>query len=221
MILTLWNLKDINYSPLILCYAGIPSLICRKITMVQSRNILLGSQSPRRSFLLEESGFEFRIETIDVDESFPDSLAAENVAEYISQQKALAYKSLLKQNEIGVVADTIVHLNGEILGKPKSKEDAKEMLGKMSGKKHDVFTGVTLFDSDHSISFTGHSKVYFFELSEEEIDYYIEKCQPYDKAGSYGIQEWIGYVKIEKIEGTYSTIMGLPVEMVYEELRKF
>ncbi len=189
--------------------------------MNQPYSILLGSQSPRRSFLMEEAGFDFRVETIDVDESFPETLKAEDVAQYISQQKARAYKSLLKDGEMGVVADTIVHLDGDILGKPKSKEDAVDMLIKMSAKKHDVFTGVTLFNSIQSKSFTGHSEVYFLSLSDQEIEYYIEKCEPYDKAGSYGIQEWIGYTKIEKIIGSYSNIMGLPMELVYEEILKF
>lgn len=189
--------------------------------MNQTRPILLGSQSPRRSFLLKESGFKFRVETIDVDESFPNSLPAEKVAEYISQKKAEAYQSVLNPNEIGVVADTIVHLDGKILGKPKTKQDAVNMLSEMSGVKHEVFTGVTIFDQSKSISFTGESKVYFLELTKEEIEYYIDTCQPFDKAGSYGIQEWIGYTKIDKIEGSYSNIMGLPMELVYSKLINF
>ncbi len=189
--------------------------------MIQNRPILLGSQSPRRSFLLEESGFRFRVETIDVDESFDSALEKEQVAAYISQKKADAYKDLLQENEIGLVADTIVHLENQILGKPKNKEEAMQMLSNMSGKQHDVYTGVTIFDDKKSLSFTGHSRVFFLELTKEEIDYYIERCKPFDKAGSYGIQEWIGYVKIDKIEGSYTNIMGLPMELVYDQILKF
>jgi septum formation protein len=170
---------------------------------------------------MKESGFEFRVETIDVDESFPETMEADKVAEFISVQKSLAYAPLLETNEIGIVADTIVHLDGNILGKPKNKKEALFMLGEMSGKQHDVYTGVTIFDANQTHSFTGHSKVYFLSLTEEEKNYYIDKCQPFDKAGSYGVQEWIGYVKIEKIEGSYTNIMGLPMELVYKEIQKF
>jgi len=189
--------------------------------MKQSRPILLGSQSPRRSFLMKEAGFEVRIETIDVDESFPKEMEAEFVAEYISKKKADAYISSLRGDEMGIVADTIVHLDGKILGKPKGKEGAKEMIRSMSGKKHDVFTGVTLFDKEKQISFTGHSEVFFGDLSDEEIEFYIDNYEPYDKAGAYGIQDWIGFTKISKIVGSYSNIMGLPMHMVYQEIQKF
>ena len=196
-------------------------MFARKITMQQKRPILLGSQSPRRSYLMKEAGYEVRIETIDVDESFPASLDVEKVAEYISMKKASAYLDLLVGEEMGVVADTIVHLEGDILGKPKDKEHAASMLRRMSGTKHDVFTGVTLLDREKQVSFTGHSEVFFEHLTDAEIEYYIESCQPYDKAGSYGIQEWIGYTKIEKIIGSYSNIMGLPMHLIYKNIQKF
>ncbi len=189
--------------------------------MFPKNPILLGSQSPRRSFLLKEAGYQFRKESIDVDESFPETLQPSEIAAFISTKKAKAYLAILKNNEVGLVADTIVHLKGHILGKPKNMEEAKRMLASMSGEQHDVFTGVTLFDAHKQHTFTGHSKVYFEELTNEEITYYIEHYKPFDKAGAYGIQDWIGYVKINKIEGSYSNIMGLPMELVYKEIQKF
>lgn len=186
-----------------------------------NRKILLGSQSPRRAYLMKESGFEIEIKTIDVDETYPETMEKSKVAEYISLKKAEAYKAILANEMIGIVADTVVFFEGEILGKPVDKKDAQEMLSKMSGNMHTVYTGVTIFDNTKQISFTGISDVYFLSLSEKEIDYYLENYKPYDKAGSYGIQEWIGFTKISRIEGSYSNIMGLPMELVYQKLHDF
>jgi len=183
--------------------------------------ILLGSQSPRRSFLMKESGFDIEVKTIDVDESYPNELEDHDVAEFIALKKAAAYKDILDDYRLGIVADTIVSLDNKILGKPKSKEEAFTMLRSMSGKIHYVYTGVCIFDHENLQSFTCKSTVEFLPLSDLEINYYIENHKPFDKAGSYGIQEWIGYTKIAKIEGSYSNIMGLPMETVYQALFEF
>lgn len=183
--------------------------------------ILLGSQSPRRAFLMKESGFDIDIQTLDVDESYPQNLDDHEIAEFIALKKANAYKSILADRRLGLVADTIVSLDGDILEKPVGREEALEMLEKMSGTKHTVFTGVCIFDENKSIHFTGKSDVYFLDVSPKERAFYIDNYKPYDKAGSYGIQEWIGYTKIKKIEGSYSNIMGLPMELVYQALFDF
>lgn len=183
--------------------------------------IMLGSKSPRRSFLLKESGFDYDIKTLEVNESFPQDLSKDEVAEFIANKKAAAYERLLQNDEIGLVADTVVVLENEILEKPVDKKDATSMLRKLSGKKHIVYTGVCIFDKSHKISFTGKSEVYFMDLRPNEIDYYIEHFKPFDKAGSYGIQEWMGYTKIERINGSYTNIMGLPMELVYKHLFDF
>lgn len=183
--------------------------------------IMLGSKSPRRSFLLKESGFDYEIKVLEVDESFPEDLAKNEVAEFIANKKAAAYERILPDDMLGLVADTVVVLEGEILEKPANKEEAVKMLRQLSGKKHTVFTGVCLFDKNHKRSFTGRSEVYFMDLRPNEIDYYIEHYKPYDKAGAYGVQEWLGYTKIEKIDGSYSNIMGLPMELVYKHLFEF
>ena len=183
--------------------------------------ILLGSQSPRRSHLMKESGFDIEVKTIDVDESYPEEIQDFEIAEYIALKKAEAYSEILGDYRLGLVADTIVSLEGEILEKPVDREDAIRMLRSMSGRKHQVYTGVCIFDAKKKHHFTCMSDVYFLELSDQEVEYYIDNFKPFDKAGSYGIQEWIGYTKIEKIEGSYSNIMGLPMETVYKSLFDF
>ncbi len=183
--------------------------------------ILLGSQSPRRAFLMKESGFECAIKTIDVDESYPSHLEDHEIAGFIAGKKAVAYREMLGESRLGLVADTIVSLNGKILEKPKDRSEAVKMLSSMSDTKHLVYTGVCIFDRDNIVEFTGKSEVYFLPLSAAEIDFYIDQYKPFDKAGSYGIQEWIGYTKIAKIHGSYSNIMGLPMELVYQALFDF
>ena len=170
---------------------------------------------------MTESGFDIDVQTIDVDESYLAHLQVDEIAEFIAEKKANAYRDLLGACKIGLVADTIVALDGEILEKPVDRNDAIAMLNKMSGTNHTVYTGVCIFDKERLISFTGSSEVYFLDLSAKEIEYYVDNYEPYDKAGSYGIQEWIGFAKIEKIEGSYSNIMGLPMEMVYAKLMNF
>ncbi len=183
--------------------------------------LILASQSPRRKLLLEQAGFEFEIKPLDVDESFPDDMPVEEVAAYLAHKKALEGLRLLTGEEILITADSVVILNNKIYNKPADKAEAKQMLRDLSGQMHEVMTGVCLMSKTKKIIFSGHSNVYMLPLSEEEIDFYIEKYQPYDKAGGYGIQEWIGLCKIERIEGTYPNIMGLPTDLVYENLLAF
>ncbi len=182
--------------------------------------LLLASQSPRRKQLLEEMEIPFQTVKLDCEEIIPSTIAPENAAEYLSQLKANAYQNLA-ENEILLTADTVVVCNNEILGKPKNKEEATEMLKKMSNNFHFVYTAFTLKTSNSIFSKTDFAKVFFKEINDAEIAKYIEKCQPFDKAGAYGIQEWIGMTKIEKIEGSFYTIMGLPTHLVYDALQEF
>ncbi|MEO0337915.1 MAG: Maf family nucleotide pyrophosphatase [Bacteroidota bacterium] len=187
-----------------------------------NHKIILGSQSPRRKQLLEQAGFSFEIRTNPIDESFPDNMPVEAVAQYLAEQKAEAAKHLLEnEDEILLTADSVVILKGKIYGKPENPEDAKRIIRELSGETHEVVTGVCLLSKDKKKSFSGSSKVIMKQLTEEEIDFYIENYKPFDKAGSYGIQEWIGLCKISRIEGTYANIMGLPVDLVYQHLQDF
>ncbi len=186
-----------------------------------SWNIILASKSPRRQNLLKELGFEFEIKTKDIEEIYPLELQREDVAVYLSELKASAFKSDLNDNDLVLTSDTIVCLNDEIIGKPTDRLGAIEMLGKLSGNKHEVITAVTLLSKEKQHTFYDVTEVYFKKLSSEEIEYYIDKYEPFDKAGSYGIQEWIGYIGIDKINGSYFNVMGLPVKRVYDEILAF
>ena len=184
--------------------------------------IILASNSPRRKELL--SGLDLAYETIvlpNIDESFPTDLDKEKVSEYIALKKAKANISLISDDVLLITADTMVILGDEIFGKPKDEVEAKEMLRKLSGKTHKVITGVCLTNTKKQISFSVHSEVRFSDLEDSEIDYYVTKYKPLDKAGAYGIQEWIGYVSVEYISGSYFNIMGLPIQRLYQELKKF
>lgn len=183
--------------------------------------LILASKSPRRQQLLSGLGFEFEIVTREVDESFPPHLKAQEIPLYLSKIKAEAFNDLLDNNTVVITADTVVWINDKVLNKPENEEEAYTMLKLLSGNMHEVFTGVTINSKFKHQSFFNKTNVYFKELSDEEIWYYIKKYQPFDKAGAYGAQEWIGYVAIEKIEGSYFNVMGLPVKEVYEELMKF
>lgn len=183
--------------------------------------LILASKSPRRQFLLKELGLDFEVRTKEVDESFPETLKAQEIPLYLCQKKADAFDEELNDNTIVITADTIVWVEGQVLNKPENYEDAVRMLQLLSGKMHEVYTGVCLKSKHKSKSFCALTKVYFKELSRQEIDYYITNYNPYDKAGSYGAQEWIGYIAVEKIEGSYFNVMGLPVRELYEELLKF
>lgn len=183
--------------------------------------LILASQSPRRRELLAGAGLDFTLaERFECDESYPQMPLA-LVAEYLSRKKSDAYPIALEQGEILLTADTVVIATGEILGKPHSREEAIEMLTKLSGATHEVATGVTLRTTSKLHSFSSVSKVRFRQLSNEEIEYYVDNYKPMDKAGSYGIQEWIGYIGIEHMEGSFYNVMGLPIQHLYCELDKF
>ncbi|WP_316738229.1 Maf family protein [Pedobacter aquatilis] len=186
--------------------------------MLQDLSIILASKSPRRQELLKLMGLNFKVELKEVDESYPDGLKPEEIAVYISEQKAKAFKF---EDEVVITADTIVALNGEILGKPRDRAHAQEMLAKLSGNKHEVYTGVTIAKGSKILSFYDRTEVECRAVSEAEIDFYIDNYQPYDKAGSYGVQDWWGLVVVESINGSYTNVMGLPTEKLYKELLKF
>ena len=185
------------------------------------KKIVLASQSPRRRELLQRAGFQFDVRPVDVNESYPPTLPAAEVASYLAEKKAMAARHLVYPGEILLTADSIVALEEEIFGKPVDVEDAVRILQKLSGKTHQVYTGVCLWTPQKKRTFTGIAHVHFGVLSREEIDYYIQTYQPFDKAGAYAIQEWIGLCKVDRIEGTHSNIMGLPMELVYSELNAF
>lgn len=189
------------------------------LSNLAGKRILLASHSPRRRELIAMLGLDFSIaDPIEVDESYPADMPADTVAEYISRKKAEAYAATLTADTILITADTIVLVDGEILGKPHSEASAKEMLRKLSGKSHKVITGVTLSTVDAIQSFSAVTTVNFDNLSDKEIEYYIENYHPFDKAGAYGIQEWIGAAGIKGIEGSYYNVMGLPVHQLYKFL---
>lgn len=181
--------------------------------------IILASKSPRRQEILTQMGISFVVKVQDVEESFPSHLSPEEVAVYIAEKKAKAFMSELG-NELLISSDTIVCLGDEIIGKPKDEEDAFRILNKLSGKMHKVITAVSFLQNKKIDSFFDTTEVYFRELSSAEIHYYIKNYQPFDKAGAYSIQEWIGYVGIERIIGSYTNVMGLPSELLYKKLKE-
>ena len=183
-----------------------------------SRPLLLASNSPRRKELLAGLGLSFNTKVKEVQEDFPDYLKRAEVAEYLAAHKADAYLEDL-QDEVLITADTIVCLEDRVLNKPASYEEAFEMLQTLSGKRHEVITGVCVLMKEKKIVFHDTTLVYFKELTAAEIDYYIRQYKPYDKAGAYGIQEWIGMVGIERIEGSYFNVVGLPVQKLYMHLK--
>lgn len=184
--------------------------------------LILGSQSPRRKELLAGLDLDFEVRVLpDIDESYPETLPADEVPAYISEKKAAAYLGSLAEDELLITADTIVWTYETIIGKPKSREDAIAMLELLAGKDHEVITGVCLTTRKKTVTFSAGSIVHFAPLEKAEIEYYVDKYKPFDKAGSYGIQEWIGYVGVESIKGSFYNVMGLPVRKLYEQLRKF
>ncbi len=184
--------------------------------------IILASQSPRRHYLLRDLGIEFEVIVPDVKEDYPDGLSPEQVAVYLAELKAAAFDLTgVDPRTVIITADTIVSLGDEILGKPSGPEEAAGMLNKLSGRMHEVITAVSLRSPQKRHTFHVLSSVYFKELSQEEISYYVKQFRPFDKAGSYGVQEWIGYIGINRIEGSYFNVMGLPVKELYEELLRF
>lgn len=183
--------------------------------------VILASGSPRRRELLSGLGIDYTIKVLpDVNEAYPETLKGEDIPLYIAREKAEAYLKGIESDELIITADTIVWLDNEVLGKPTDEQQAKVMLRMLSGKTHHVITGVCLTTSEFQKSFTTTTEVTFAKLSEEEIDYYVEKYRPLDKAGAYGIQEWIGFVGVEAINGSYFNVMGLPIQRLYKELGK-
>jgi len=181
--------------------------------------ILLGSKSPRRQALLKDVGILFTSVNIDSDEDFHESMNPELVAEYLAIKKSNAYVEKL-ENQVLITADTVVFLDQQIINKPQNKAHAINMLQKLSGKKHTVYTGVCLRTESQIFSFTDKTNVYFKVIAQEEIEYYVSHFNPFDKAGAYGIQDWIGYIGIAKIDGDFFNVMGLPINRVYDQLKK-
>jgi septum formation protein len=182
--------------------------------------IILASKSLRRQQLLREMGIDFEIVIKDFDESYPAGLNGEQIARYVAESKSGAFAGSLKQNEIVITADTIVWCSNEVLGKPENESDAIRMIRAISGRTHDVITGVSILTADRKVVFTETTSVTFRQMSESEIHYYVDKYAPYDKAGAYGIQEWIGLAACTRIEGSYFNVVGLPVHALYIELEK-
>lgn len=189
---------------------------------LKSYRLILASQSPRRRQLLSDCGLEYELaERYEVEEVYPATIAPDEVPVYLSRLKSEGYPAELAENDILLTADTVVIVDNEILGKPSDDAEARAMLRTLSGRAHRVTTGVTLRSAARTESFAVQSDVYFRELADEEIDYYVARYRPMDKAGSYGIQEWIGYVGIERIDGSFYNVMGLPVQRVYAALAEF
>ena len=183
--------------------------------------IFLASNSPRRKELLSGLGIPFEVRVNgDIDESYPSDLPPAAIPLHISRKKAAAYLQTMSADELIITADTVVVASGEILGKPVDASDAHRMLRLLSGTTHQVITGVCLTTTDHQVAFSVTTDVTFKDLSDEEIHYYIDHYRPYDKAGAYGIQEWIGYIGVTGLHGSYFNVMGLPIQRIYEELRK-
>jgi septum formation protein len=184
-------------------------------------NIILSSGSPRRKELLLQSGIPFRIRLLEVEESFPDQMPVDEIAQYIAEKKATAHAGTLEKNDIILTADTVVSFQNKIFGKPKNEAEALEMILKLSGNHHDVYTGVCFYCINGMDSFTCKSVVKFSAISKSEAKYYIDNFNPMDKAGSYGIQDWLGTVKVEWINGSYTNIFGLPLAQTLTRLNLF
>jgi septum formation protein len=183
--------------------------------------IILASQSPRRQQLLKELGLDFEVRIKDFPETYPENIEGKDIALYIAKQKGELYKSEISDNEIVITADTIVWCDNSVLGKPVDKEDAVRILRKISGNTHEVITGVCLLSKEKEKLFYVSTKVTFEVITEEDIEFYIENFRPFDKAGAYGIQEWIGIIGCSSIEGSYFNVVGMPVHQLYKELQQF
>jgi septum formation protein len=190
--------------------------------MVKDYKMILASNSPRRRELLAGLGVDFEVRVLpDIDESYPASLPALQTAEYIACKKAAAYREVMADDELVITADTVVIVGDEVLGKPSDAAEAALMLRKLSGRTHQVVTGVCLTTCEQTVQFSVRTDVTFKQLTDDEIDFYIKKYQPFDKAGAYGIQEWIGYIGCTGLNGSYYNVMGLPVQRIYTELQQF
>lgn len=189
---------------------------------ITNYKVLLASNSPRREELLRGIDIDFEVKVLpDIDESYPDNIPSEEIAEFVAIKKAKPYAASLHEDELLLTADTIVLLEDKVLGKPADKEEAKQMLHELSEKTHRVITGVCLTSAKKQTSFSATSDVEFGKLTDQEIEYYVEHYSPMDKAGAYGVQEWIGYIAVKHINGSYYNIMGLPIQRVYREIIKF
>ena len=189
--------------------------------LLDGKHVILASNSPRRKELLAGLDLDFEVKVLpNIDESDPENLPAMEVSEYISQKKAEAYKGLIRENDVVITADTVVICENEIMGKPHDAEDAQRMLRKLSNKSHQVTTGVCITTLKEQVHFSVTTHVSFKELTDDEINYYIATYKPFDKAGAYGIQEWIGYIGCTGLDGSYYNVMGLPVQRIYRELLK-
>ena len=189
--------------------------------MFEDQHIVLASSSPRRKDLLERAGMAFRIKVIPVKEDFPPNIPVEEVPEYLAEKKAAAVREFCNDNELIIAADTIVLLGNEVIGKPTDDDHARQILRALSGKAHRVITGVCLMRGRCIQTFTEQTQVFFYTLSDDQINYYVTRYQPMDKAGAYAIQEWIGLTGIEKIEGDYFNVVGLPVGRLIQEIAMF
>jgi septum formation protein len=184
-------------------------------------NLILASRSPRRQQLLRELGLKFDVVIKEYEEIYPEGLNGEEIARYVAHEKVASFKNGISDNEIIIAADTIVWCNNKVLGKPVDHEDAERFLKEISGNTHEVITGVSLLSKSKELTFSDSTKVTFEVLSEEEICYYIDKYSPFDKAGAYGIQEWIGIIACSHIDGSYFNVVGLPVHRLFKELQDF
>jgi len=191
------------------------------LSHLKKYHIILASQSPRRQELLRGLNIPFDVQAIDIEESYPEQLVGVDIPMYLAEKKANAFADKMGKNTLLITADTIVWHEGQVFGKPINKADATRMLKALSGKTHQVITGVCLSTLNKRKTFHVISEVHFAQLSSEEIEYYLQNYEPYDKAGSYGVQEWIGYVGVEHIEGSYFNVMGLPVQRLYTELKRW
>lgn len=188
---------------------------------LENYNVILASGSPRRQKFLQDLNVDFTIRLKEVDEVYPEHLSGSEITNYLAELKANAFKNDLNADDLLITADTIVLLNGEVLGKPKDTKDAIKMLNKLSGKSHQVASSISLTTISKQKTFSDLTTVHFKELLPEEITFYVENYQPYDKAGAYGIQEWLGFIAIDKLEGSYYNVMGFPVHKFYKEILNF
>lgn len=186
-----------------------------------NKKIILASNSPRRKDIMASAGFKFEVRSKNLPEDHPEGIVPKDIPEHLAQKKAKAFLPELKDDEIVIGADTIVVLNGVIFEKPTDRADAIRMLSELSGNAHEVYTGVCIISKDNEVLFTEKTKVHFNTLTQDEIAYYVDTFQPYDKAGAYACQEWIGAVAIKAFEGDYFNVVGLPINRVYAELKKF
>jgi septum formation protein len=191
------------------------------ISPIKNKRLILASQSPRRYELMNGLGLPFTVKSKKVPEDFPKEMEVTYVARFLAEKKAMAFQKGLKSQDLVITADTVVIINGKILNKPKDKEEAIQMLQQLSGNSHQVITGVCMMDTHQMVTFDDLTEVHFNNLEEWEITQYIEKFKPYDKAGAYGVQEWLGYVAVYKMVGSFYNVMGLPVHKIYEELKNW